>query len=80
LFEDVGLDHFIEGNFNINTYNRFLGMNNKIKEREIIETKTTLETYKTFFVSRGTQKYLKKIVKISRYQDLIFWQELNVYQ
>jgi hypothetical protein len=28
-------------------------MNNTIKEREIIETKTTLETYKTFFVSRG---------------------------
>jgi hypothetical protein len=57
LFEDVGLDHFIEGNFNINTFNRFFGMNNKIKEREIIETKTTLVTYKTFFVSRGTLKY-----------------------
>ena len=40
LFEDVGLDHFIEGNFKINTFNRFFGMNNKIKEREIIETKT----------------------------------------
>jgi predicted rRNA methylase YqxC with S4 and FtsJ domains len=36
-------------------------MNDKIKEREIIETKTTLETYKTFFVSRGTLKYLKNI-------------------
>ena len=57
MFEDVGLDHFIEGNFNINTFNRFFGMNNKIKEREIIETKTTLVTYKTFFVSRGTLKY-----------------------
>ena len=41
LFEDVGLEHFIVGNFNINTFNRFFGMNNKIKEREIIETKTT---------------------------------------
>ena len=43
-------------------------MNNTIKEREIIETKTTLETYKTFFVSRGTQKYLKNIedLEISR--------------
>jgi len=40
-------------------------MNNKIKEREIIETKTTLETYKTFFA----QTYLK-ILKTSRYQDL----------
>ena len=61
LFEGVGLDHFIKGNFNINTFNKFFGMNNKMKEREIIERKTTLETYKTFFVSRGTQKYLKHI-------------------
>jgi hypothetical protein len=38
-------------------------MNDKIKEREIIETKTTLETYKTFFVSRGSQKYLKKSIE-----------------
>ena len=30
----------------MNTFNKF---NNKIMEREIIETKTTLETYKTFF-------------------------------
>jgi hypothetical protein len=51
LFEDVGRDNFTEGNLNINTFNRFFGMNNKIKEREIIETKSTLETYKTFFVS-----------------------------
>ena len=36
-------------------------MNNEIKEREIIETKTTLDTYKTFYVSRGAQKYLKNI-------------------
>jgi hypothetical protein len=38
-------------------------MNNKIKEREIIETKATfiIETYKTFFVNRGTHKYLKNI-------------------
>jgi len=42
LFEDVDLDHFIEGNFNINTFNRFFRINNKIKEREIIETKTIL--------------------------------------
>jgi len=41
-FEDVDLDHFIEGNFNINTFNRFFRINNKIKEREIIETKTIL--------------------------------------
>jgi hypothetical protein len=61
LFGDVGLHHFIEGNFKINTFNRFFGMNNTIKEREIIETKTTLETYKTFLVSRGTQKYPKNI-------------------
>ena len=63
LFEDVSLDHFIEGNFKINTFNRFFGMNNKIKEREIIETKATfiIETYKTFFVNRGTHKYLKNI-------------------
>jgi hypothetical protein len=27
LFEDVGLPHFIEGNFKINTLNRFFGMN-----------------------------------------------------
>ena len=34
-------------------------MNNKIKEREIIETKTTLETYKYFFVkyTKISQKY-----------------------
>jgi hypothetical protein len=38
-------------------------MNDKIKEREIIETKTTLETYKTFFVSRGSHKYLKKSIE-----------------
>jgi hypothetical protein len=43
-------------------------MNNKIMEREIIETKTNLETYKTFFVSNA-QTYLK-ILKTSRYQDL----------
>ena len=61
LFEDVGLDYFIEGNFNINTFNRFFVMNNKIKEHEIIETKTTLEIYKTFIVSRGTHTYLKDI-------------------
>ena len=61
MFEDVGLEHFIVGNFNINTFNKFFGMNDKIKEREIIETKTTLVTYKTFLVSRGTQKYLKYI-------------------
>jgi len=36
-------------------------MNNKIKEHEIIETKTTLDTYKTFFVSQGEQKYLRNI-------------------
>jgi hypothetical protein len=41
--------------------NKFFGMNNKIKEREIIETKTTLDTYKTFFVSQGEQKYLRNI-------------------
>jgi hypothetical protein len=28
-----------------------------------METKTTLETYKTFFVRRGTQKYLKKNIE-----------------
>jgi hypothetical protein len=60
LFEDVSLDHFIEGNFNINMFKKFFGMNNKIKERVIIETKTTLEIYKTFFVSQGAQKYLRK--------------------
>ena len=49
--------------FNITTCmsNKFFGMNNKIKEREIIETKTTLDTYKTFFVSQGEQKYLRNI-------------------
>jgi hypothetical protein len=41
--------------------NRFFGTNNKIKEHEIIETKSTLETYKTCFVSRGTKEYLKNI-------------------
>jgi len=42
-------------------------MNNTINE-----TKTTLETYKTFFVSRGTQKYLKNIedFKISKLELL----------
>ena len=74
LFEDVGLDHFIEGHFQINTFNRFFGMNNKIKEREIIETKTTfiIETYKTFFVNRGTHKYLKNIedFELSRLKHL----------
>ena len=56
LFEDVGLPHLIEGNFKINTLNRFFGMNDKIKEREIIETKPTLEIYKTFLCkSRGTK-------------------------
>jgi hypothetical protein len=63
LFEDASLDHFIGGNFQINTFNRFFGMNNKIKEREIIETKATfiIETYKTFFCkSRDTQyEYMK---------------------
>jgi hypothetical protein len=59
-------------NFNINTFNRFFGMNNIIREREIIETKTTLVTYKKFFVSRGTQKYLKNIgdFEISRLKHL----------
>ena len=41
--------------------NRFFGKNNTIKEHEIIETKSTLEAYKTFFVSRGTKEYLKNI-------------------
>ena len=63
LFEDVGLDHFIEGSFNINTFNRFFGMNNNIKEREIIETKTTLGTPKTCFVSQGTQQISKKNIE-----------------
>jgi hypothetical protein len=57
LFEYVGLPHLIEENFKINTLKTFFGMNNRIKEREKIETKNTLETYKTFCVSRGTQKY-----------------------
>ena len=48
--------------------NRFFGMNDKINEREIIKTKSTLETYKTFFLSRRAQTYLKNIedFKISR--------------
>jgi hypothetical protein len=29
LFEDVGLDHLIEGHFKIKTSNKFFGMNNK---------------------------------------------------
>ena len=41
----------------------FFGMNNKINE--IMETKTTLDTYKTFFVSRegggAAQQHLKNI-------------------
>jgi hypothetical protein len=50
----------------------FFGMNNEIKEREIIETKTTLETYKTFFVSRGTKKYQNNIedFEISRLKHI----------
>ena len=57
----------------INTFNRFFGINNKIKEREIIETKSTLETYKTCFVRRGTQKYLTNIedFAISRLKLLV---------
>ena len=58
----MGLDHFIDGNFKINTFNKFFGMNNKINE--IMETKTTLDTYKTFCVSRegwGAQQHLKNI-------------------
>ena len=43
----------------MHTFNRFFGMNNNIKEREIIETKPTLETYTRSFVGRGTQNYLK---------------------
>ena len=61
-------------------HSKFFGINNKIKEREIIETKTTLETYKTFFVGQGAQQISKKILKTSRYQDLSYWQEPTVCQ
>jgi hypothetical protein len=44
-------------------FKKFFGMNNKIKEREIIEAKTTLEIYKTFFVSQEAQKYQNKNCK-----------------
>jgi hypothetical protein len=42
----------------------FFGMNNEIKEREIIETKTTLETYKTFFVSHWSLVYIPDFLSI----------------
>ena len=35
--QTTSLDHFIEGNFNINMFNKFFGINNRIKEREIID-------------------------------------------
>ena len=60
LFEHVGLPHLIEENFKINTFKTFFGMNDRIKGHEKIETKNTLETYKTFCVSRGAQTYQKK--------------------
>jgi hypothetical protein len=77
---NTALDHSIAGNFNINAFNKFFGINNKIKEREIIETKTTLETYKTFFVDQGAQQISETILKNSRYQDLSYWQEPTVCQ
>lgn len=61
LFEDIGLDIFIEGTIIINTFNKSFGINSKIKAYEIIETKTMLETYKVCIINQGTKTQLRNI-------------------
>ena len=58
LFEIVGLDHFLSGNCDRNTFNKFFGQINRIKAFENINSKSSLDVYKTFNISQGCQKYL----------------------
>ena len=61
LFEESGLDHFFEGNVNINTFNKFFGQNVKFKQMELIASKSSLKSYLFFHKVSGPQKYLNNI-------------------
>jgi hypothetical protein len=61
LFESVGLDHFINGNFNKGTFYNFFGEFKRRKELDNIDTKSSLHLYQTFDITGRTQKYLINI-------------------
>ena len=61
LFVSVGLDHFISGSLNKNTFAKFFGYYNRMKLFEDISSKSSLSMYKTGTFSHGAQKYLVDI-------------------
>ena len=58
LFELIGLDHFITGNFSLSIFNKFFGANVRTRVFEMIRSKPSLQFYSYFNVTHGTQKYL----------------------
>lgn len=58
MFESVGIDHFIQGNFDVKTFNKFLGYITRTKQFEDINSKSSLNLFPTLNVQCGTQKYL----------------------
>ena len=58
VFEGVGLDHFIQGNFSLKTFNKFFGSISREEQFVDINKKTTLNLYSTLNIRGGTQNYL----------------------
>ena len=58
LFQSIGLDHYIDGNVNKQTFNKFFGGHTFCKVNTDINEKRSLHLYRSLLVSNRRQTYL----------------------
>jgi hypothetical protein len=62
VFNDIGLDHLINNEININTFKRFFGSFVRKREFDCVNNKCSLEFLKNVCIFQGKQPYLSNVV------------------
>lgn len=60
IFNEIGLDHYFDGNINVKTFNSFYGKYVRACEFEIIASKSSLEFYRYCTLVTGKQTYISE--------------------
>jgi hypothetical protein len=63
VFNNVGLDHLINNEININTFKRFSGFCVREREFDCVNKKCSLEFLKNVCIFQGRQPYLSNVVE-----------------
>jgi len=61
VFNNIGLDHLINNEININTFKRFFGSFVREREFDCVNKKCSLEFFKNVCIFQGKQPYLSNV-------------------